>query len=332
MTLRSGPRAVQRRHCDYGGLEPAVFGLGKYAASFRPIDIEVAKDKLAQPQLLRLACGNRRIDVLLAQDNVQLLAGRLEPLLDWNEADPQARAAILEYFFADAIEAFENRCGFPVSFERIAALEGDAASVNFALELAWNGLNIPLALQLDAESHAAILRWASLLPRRRLTAINVPVSIRRAHCTLTLAELRALRIGEGIVLGLRQAEQAVAVTADRYAALCRIGPEGAVLDGPLLGAPTGMKRHFMMEEQSDDTDKGQALTAVSDIPIRLVFEAGRLDMPLAELERIGEGHVFPLDRPLSDAVDILANGRRIGRGEIVTVDGLTAVRVTALDN
>lgn len=67
------------------------------------------------------------------------------------------------------------------------------------------------------------------------------------------------------------------------------------------------------------------------IPIRLAFEIGRAEMSLAELGAIDEGHVFPLGRdPLSGPVDILANGRRIGQGELVEVGGTLAVRVLSL--
>ncbi len=70
---------------------------------------------------------------------------------------------------------------------------------------------------------------------------------------------------------------------------------------------------------------------VGDIPIRLVFDAGRIEVPLSELEGLGVGHVFDVGRHPSSNVDIVAQGRIIGRGEVITVEGLTAVRVTALN-
>lgn len=70
--------------------------------------------------------------------------------------------------------------------------------------------------------------------------------------------------------------------------------------------------------------------AFDDLPIKLVFELGRLDMPLGQLQEIGRGHVFQLDRPLGEAVEIHAGGRRIGQGEVVRIDDQIGVRVVRL--
>ncbi len=70
--------------------------------------------------------------------------------------------------------------------------------------------------------------------------------------------------------------------------------------------------------------------AFDDLPIKLVFELGRLDMPLGQLQEIGRGHVFQLDRPLGEAVEIHAGGRRIGQGEVVRIDDQIGVRVIRL--
>ena len=87
----------------------------------------------------------------------------------------------------------------------------------------------------------------------------------------------------------------------------------------------------MVNEQIDAEFHGDPQPlSIADIPIKLVFEAGRVELPLGRLEALGEGHVFPLDRPFDETVDIVAQGRIIGRGEIVTLDGFAAVRITAL--
>lgn len=70
--------------------------------------------------------------------------------------------------------------------------------------------------------------------------------------------------------------------------------------------------------------------AFDDLPIKLVFELGRVDMPLGQLQEIGPGHVFALDRPLGEAVEIHAGGRRIGQGEVMRIDDQVGVRVIRL--
>lgn len=71
-------------------------------------------------------------------------------------------------------------------------------------------------------------------------------------------------------------------------------------------------------------------TIFDEVPIKLVFELGRQEISLGRLQELGPGHVFQLDRPIGDAVDVFAGGRRVGQGEIVQVDDQVGVRMTRL--
>lgn len=116
------------------------------------------------------------------------------------------------------------------------------------------------------------------------------------------------------------------------------------LSGLLKGAPRrdtassprGDAETHLNPEVPDDAglDVGPAAppadAAFDDLPIKLVFELGRLDMPLGQLQEVGRGHVFQLNRPLGEAVEIHAGNRRIGQGEVVRIDGQIGVRVVRL--
>ena len=66
------------------------------------------------------------------------------------------------------------------------------------------------------------------------------------------------------------------------------------------------------------------------VPIKLVFELGRLEISLGRLQELGPGHVFELDRPVGEAVEVFAGGRRVGQGEIVKVGEQVGVRMVRL--
>ncbi len=66
---------------------------------------------------------------------------------------------------------------------------------------------------------------------------------------------------------------------------------------------------------------------IDSIEITLVFECGRWPVSLGTLKSVNEGHVFELGRPLDGPVDIVANGRLIGRGDIVRVGEELAIRL-----
>jgi type III secretion protein Q len=71
-------------------------------------------------------------------------------------------------------------------------------------------------------------------------------------------------------------------------------------------------------------------TELDDLPVRLAFELGRLELPLAEITTLGVGHVFELGRDTTQPVDILANGRRIGCGRIVDIAGSLGVQIVRI--
>ncbi len=66
---------------------------------------------------------------------------------------------------------------------------------------------------------------------------------------------------------------------------------------------------------------------LDNIEITLVFECGRWTVALGALRNISEGHVFELGRPFDGPVDILANGHRIGRGDIVRIGEELGIRL-----
>jgi type III secretion protein Q len=69
---------------------------------------------------------------------------------------------------------------------------------------------------------------------------------------------------------------------------------------------------------------------LDDLPVRLVFEVGRVELSLGELQRLGPGALVPLGRPLEEPLDIMANGRRLGRGTLVQIGESLGVRIVSI--
>lgn len=67
-----------------------------------------------------------------------------------------------------------------------------------------------------------------------------------------------------------------------------------------------------------------------DIPVRLCFDLGRLDMTLGELRRLGPGAVLELPGPADAAISLTVGGRCVGQGELVEVAGHAGVRVVRI--
>jgi type III secretion protein Q len=70
-------------------------------------------------------------------------------------------------------------------------------------------------------------------------------------------------------------------------------------------------------------------SALDAIEITLVFEVGRVALTLPEVRALAPGRLLPLPGGAAPRVDVLANGRRLGTGEIVRVGEELAVRLLA---
>ncbi|WP_271673026.1 type III secretion system cytoplasmic ring protein SctQ [Bradyrhizobium sp. CCBAU 51627] len=154
---------------------------------------------------------------------------------------------------------------------------------------------------------------------------------------IVAGHIGSLRVAIGV---LRQAEQGdallpdaiplargqIILAADRLWAPAEIGGDRLVLRGPFRLRSHPLKSEDVMPE-SQLQQQPPSEADIDSIEITLVFECGRWPMPLGTLRTITEGHVFELGRPLDGPVDIVANGQRIGRGDIVRIGDELAVRL-----
>ena len=61
-------------------------------------------------------------------------------------------------------------------------------------------------------------------------------------------------------------------------------------------------------------------------------ELGRVSLPIGEILELGEGAVVKLSRPISEPVDLVAQGVRLARGEVVVIDDCFAVRIKEIES
>jgi flagellar motor switch protein FliN/FliY len=74
------------------------------------------------------------------------------------------------------------------------------------------------------------------------------------------------------------------------------------------------------------------LSLVLDVPVELAVEIGRTTMTIRETLAITPGVIVALDRMAGEPVDLLVNGKRIARGEVVAIDEEFGLRVTEVNS
>jgi flagellar motor switch protein FliN/FliY len=72
------------------------------------------------------------------------------------------------------------------------------------------------------------------------------------------------------------------------------------------------------------------LSRLSEIPMELSVEIGRMHMTVGETLDLRVGSVVTLERLAGEPADLLVNGSTIARGEVVVIDEQFGLRVTEI--
>ena len=199
-----------------------------------------------------------------------------------------------------------------MSVSRSAALAGARAVTVRAGEAAW-----PCELAGDFSS------WPERL-RPTAVALDLPmaVAIRIGVTRLEPGVLATLQEGDAVLIEQRfQAPgSALLVGAEAWVAeVMRLGHGWTLKGSPKAAAQD--EKNWTMAGRDDDAVQAAGL------PVTLSFDLGRIDMTVAEFVRLGAGSVLDLKGNIAEPVEIRANGRRVGQGEFVDIDGTLGVRI-----
>jgi flagellar motor switch protein FliN len=74
--------------------------------------------------------------------------------------------------------------------------------------------------------------------------------------------------------------------------------------------------------------RGSDLRRLREVPVGLTVEIGRARMTVGETLHLRPGSIIKLDRLAEEPLDLLVNGTRIARGEVVVIDEDFGLRIT----
>ncbi len=300
------------------------------------------------------------IELRVGEDTLRVAAARglvadlLRPLGDFPDEPlpPDLASLLLEAALMPLVELLERGVGVAVQFGPVTPAERraeDREDDSVLIALQGPGLRHTLRLTGSLASiDRLLLAWPTC--RRRLDAVPFRGTLEIGATTLLFSVLRTLAPGDALILqeGVRLDGTAAPVApgspsrvvlrvAERIAAMAEPIPRGIRLLTPFR--PDHEPGHAMSDEHEDpasivettaELDGDESPTrGLDDLPIRLVFEVGRIEITLGELARLGVGSVLET-HAAAGLVDIRANGRRIGTGELVTVEGRAAVRLVTI--
>ncbi len=251
------------------------------------------------------------------------------------ELEPELAALLLEAVAAELLPGLEVAAGVPIAVESVGAA-APAFTPVFRCTVAFRHGFAETALHLAADDAArpALRRLIDAAPAvpAPCAGLPVPLAIRIGAVRLALAELQGIAPGDVVFpdVACRAGEALVVYGEGRGEAWSHTAKHdrGAVtVTGPPRPLALQDGGGWMADSDSEALPPAERL---GELPVTLVFELGRSELPLAAVQGLAPGMVIPLGRDPGEAVDIVANGRRIGRGEIVRVEDELGVRVVRL--
>lgn len=333
--LTRADAALRRRLSRRRRLEGAIEGCPASFVFALPVD------PLARPDGIDAvaAVGSARIRLHLPRTLTDWLYRRMAPEPAGRALDPDQALLLADLALTPFIAALEAALGETIGpLERLTGPKPEMA-LGLAVELrAADGFRAEARLGLPVvltERVAALIEALPALPID-FGDLPIPVSVRLGDVSLTLAEVRSLGPGDIILHDPVAAEPSLRALAigETWAATARAETGRVRLATPFRPLPPLPESATMSEfEPRAAAFAGPDATAEIDLdqlPIRVVFEAGRAEISLRELRGLGVGHVFELGRDAGDPIDIMANGKRIGIGELVRIGDELGIRVRQL--
>lgn len=87
---------------------------------------------------------------------------------------------------------------------------------------------------------------------------------------------------------------------------------------------------FVENKETNASQSLQNLDLILNVPLKVSVEIGQAKQKIKDIMSMGPGNVIELDKPIGAPVDIVVNGQRLARGEVVVIDENFAIRITEI--
>lgn len=91
-------------------------------------------------------------------------------------------------------------------------------------------------------------------------------------------------------------------------------------DDPLNRAIDELRGALHQDKPPETVPGPRNSDMIMNIPVEVQIVLGTTEMPVSELMALSKGSTVALDRRIGEPVDVVVNGRRIARGEIIVLE------------
>ncbi|ASY65882.1 putative translocation protein involved in type-III secretion process (plasmid) [Sinorhizobium sojae CCBAU 05684] len=320
---------VPAAHVDAFNLLARIRVAFRLALATANVSIQPSDDRraLAEPVELAFFIGASKGRLMIPAAALDELAPGLGVRAKIATLTSLQRNLLLEEALALYLEVLENRVGEPVGLGSHEMPADHPITLSWMIEL--GGLPHYAELQLSTGAALKIGR-AFDQPTPCLNGFAAelvhPVQLCVGAQRLSAGELESLEAGDIVLCEQSPTDDPFALISNHMIASLRRGDEGYVLTSGWQLLRSSWEHSFMANQEIPSEE----LEPLTDLPVQLVFEIGRAEFPLKEIAKMGKGTVLHARPSLSCAVNIMANGRLVGKGELIRVGEGLGVRIVRL--
>ena len=81
------------------------------------------------------------------------------------------------------------------------------------------------------------------------------------------------------------------------------------------------------EEEKSPPPSPKVVNLASDVPVQMVAVLAKKTITVKDLVQLKMGQVIEFNRYPNEAIDLVANGRLMAKGELVEIDGKLGIRL-----
>lgn len=170
--------------------------------------------------------------------------------------------------------------------------------------------------------------------------VSVEIGCEIGYCELQGDEIKTIKAGDFLVLDQCSYDvdkkEGIAVLTLNGGAIFRgkLKKEGIkILEYPHLdeARKTMQDENFEIEEPMiEEISKEKGALNLEKLPLQVVVEVGRLKMTLEEVSSLSTGSLIEMGVNVDDGVDLVVNGKKIGKGDLVKIGDKLGVRITKI--
>ncbi len=307
-------------------------------ATVTPCAVSDARAHIGRTVLIHALVDGHDAEIICDLGLVQTLVKHVFGDIDQSLLGSSERALVLEHALGAMVALLERDFDMAVRFEWAAQdVESDLPVVG-AASVTLPGKTRPghvIIHGLDAVGmlFRNFVEHCPPGPPVRVRS-NIHVSLVFGSTVISVAEMRGLSAGDTILVDecfesdkpLRAVAGKALIAPARFSgprieAVAEFAPPKAGAGFRWLVEPPQGVNVNMPDPENLMTN------SLGDMKVRLVFEIGRAEISVADIEKLGPGYVFDVTRATDGHVDIIAGGRVIGSGEIVKIGDEIGIRL-----